>query len=534
MKKLSEEDLDLLEMEVPIEEFKKLKPDEMAEYLRLEQRYRKRLQEENKRLKKLIETKPEQLWLLVDDKYSFYKRKIFGSSSERREFEAGQETPKAVVSTPKEKAKKVLLPSERYPNAPVEVIDIELKVAPACTCCGKAMKDTGMVEESEYLHVIPKQYRVVVQRRHKYACGKCYGTIATAPAPARIKEGSAYSDPMMIDVALTKYCDLVPIERYAAMAAREGFPGIPTNSLIECTHYVAEYVEAAYGCIKQEVSQAKWLHADETTHRMLEGSSKPNWFLWSFSTPKSCYFEYHSTRSGDVASKLLTDTACEFLLSDVYSGYHKAVADTNKVRAQKNLPAILQAYCNAHARRKFVDAEESFPKEATYFIKAYQEIFILERAFLHEPDKPEYREKMRPIFERMRDQASSYLSEVSEKSSLAKAIKYFIGNYDGLTLGLTYTFLPIHNNAAESNLRSSVVGRKTWYGTHSKLGAKTAAIMFSIVQSCKLNQINPREYMKRLIADLHQGKAAYSPAGFATMLVTEAQASSNQQIPAQV
>ncbi len=201
---------------------------------------------------------------------------------------------------------------------------------------------------------------------------------------------------------------------------------------------------------------------------MLERSPKSNWYLWSFSTPTACYFEYHSTRSGDVASDLLKTMVCEFILSDVYSGYHKAVGETNQFRLKKSLPMLKQAFCNAHARRKFVDSEINFPEEAAYFVKTYQKIFLLEREVQLAPDseRQNLRNQMRPYFEEMRQKGYFYLQQVSEKSSLAVAIKYLIKNYDGLTLCLKHTFLPIHNNAAESNLRSSVVGRKTWLGTH--------------------------------------------------------------------
>ncbi|MBN8538371.1 MAG: transposase [Deltaproteobacteria bacterium] len=74
--------------------------------------------------------------------------------------------------------------------------------------------------------------------------------------------------------------------------------------------------------------------------------------------------------------------------------------------------------------------------------------------------------------------------------------------------------VPIDNNAQERLLRSHVVGRKTWYGTHSERGAKTAAILFSLVESCKLNQVNPREYFEQLTKDLLQGKKAYTPDDF--------------------
>ena len=74
-----------------------------------------------------------------------------------------------------------------------------------------------------------------------------------------------------------------------------------------------------------------------------------------------------------------------------------------------------------------------------------------------------------------------------------------------------YIAMPIDNNPQERLLRNPVIGRKTWYGTHSKLGAKTAAILFSLVEACKLNKVNPRDYFKSLVKDLHAGKNAYTP-----------------------
>ena len=92
-----------------------------------------------------------------------------------------------------------------------------------------------------------------------------------------------------------------------------------------------------------------------------------------------------------------------------------------------------------------------------------------------------------------------------------QALSYFLENYEGLTLCLKDPKVPIDNNAQERLLRSHVVGRKTWYGTHSEQGAKTAAILFSIVETCKLNGINPREYFKNLVQDLLAGKNPYTP-----------------------
>src|SRR5580692_2111257 len=95
---------------------------------------------------------------------------------------------------------------------------------------------------------------------------------------------SSYSDEMIVDVALSKYCDLIPIGRYAAMAARGGVKDLPPQSLIELTHSFADFVSGAYARIKQGVLASRVLHADETPHRMLEGSDKKSWYLWGFST----------------------------------------------------------------------------------------------------------------------------------------------------------------------------------------------------------------------------------------------------------
>ena len=249
---------------------------------------------------------------------------------------------------------------------------------------------------------------------------------------------------------------------------------------------------------------------------MLEGSEKKSWYLWGFSNTTASYFEIHSTRSGDVASSILVKSKCEYLASDVYSGYAKAVKEANQIRIPKNLPLIFHVYCNAHARRKFKESEEKFPDESKFFIEQYQEIYQLEaKAKEKPPDKIlEIRLQMRSYFEAIRDRAITTMSQYSSKSSICMAMNYFLKNYEELTLFCKNSELPIDNNPQERLMRSPVIGRKTWYGTHSKRGAKTAAILFSIVESCKLNKVNPREYLKRLIADIHAGKTCYTPSKF--------------------
>lgn len=494
---------------VPRHRLESLSKEELIKFVQLQQNVNEQFKREVDRLAALNE-ELKQKSMLIDDQYVVMKNKLFGKSSEREPYRDIDDAEKPQGP----RKKRVQLPSERYPNAPLIERHVELETLPSCTCCGSEMQDSGMTEDSEFLTVVPAQYIVVRQMRHKYRCGKCHGDVKTAPAPPRIKPGSAYSDEMMVDVAASKFCDLVPIERYATIAGREGLKDLPPQSLIETTHYLADFVKEAYRRLKTEILASTVLHADETPHRMLEGSAKLSWYLWGFSTPETSYFEIRDTRSGDVASGVLVESKCEFLVSDVFSGYQRAVREANKLRT--GLPTIRNVYCNAHARRKFKEAKERFPEEARWFIDKYKLIYRFEdEARGKPPDEiSKLREQMAPIFAEMKSRAMADIAGFSSKSSLAKAMAYFLENYDALTLFVNDSRLPIDNNPQERLMRNPVIGRKTWYGTHSERGAETTAVLFSLIESCKLNHINPREYLKKLVQDLHQGKPAFTPKEF--------------------
>lgn len=459
----------------------------------------------------------EQLRLLMQEQLESLREDLYGVSSER--YKKPVKKPAEAVP-PKPRVKK---PSERYPDIPVREWVVTQDPAPSCPCCSKIMTESGMTEDSEQLTVIPKKYEILRQMRMKYRC-TCQGAVLTVPAPPRIIPGGTYSDEMIVDVALSKYCDLIPIERYAAMAGRGGLVDLPPQSLIEVTHAFADFVSPVYRLIKEGVLSSRVLHADETPHRMLEGSKKKNWFLWGFSTPKHCFLECHDSRSGDVASEVLLKSSCEILLTDVYSGYAKGTRIANEHRQRAGLPRICNAYCNAHSRRYFHNAWSFKDKktgirlypESTFYLDHYHEIYQINGDANGQPPPRvlALRALMKPRFEAMKAKALEELARYSEKSKYSRALKYFLSNYEGLTLFLEDSEVPIDNNSQEGLLRNPVVGRKTWYGTHSERGALTAAILFTLVESCKLNHVNPREYFKRLVESLHAGLTPVTPHEF--------------------
>jgi transposase len=449
----------------------------------------------------------EQKSFLLEEHTINIKHRLFGKSSEK----SAKKSPSNKGS--KEPRKRVLLPSERYPNVDVIEKRVELDVLPTCPCCSKEMKDSGLTEDSEHLTVIPRRFFVVQQRRVKYRCSSCQEGLLTAPAIPRIKSGSSYSDEMVVDVALSKYCDLIPVERYVQMAERSGVTGLPANTLIEGTHNLAEFLAPVYKKIKDEVMSSRVLHADETPHRMLEGDEKSNWYLWGFSTDRASYFEAHDTRSGAVAADIIKESKCEYLVSDVFSGYSRAVSDSNLYRRENALPEIRNIYCNAHARRKFKESSQTFVRESEFFLWCYQRIYHLEKL----KDFKDRRLWQGRYFRAMERWGLRLKSSYSSKSSLVKAIDYLFKNFDELTYFLKHEDLPIDNNSQERLMRNPVVGRKTWYGTHSKKGAATNATLFSLVESCKVNQVNPREYFRDIVKAIHEKRGIFTPGEYKTL-----------------
>ena len=490
----------LLFKSTPLEKFDLLTKDEVVELARGYEDLLDQMQNKYKKLEEKL-LAGEQTSFLLGEQLLNIKSKLFGKSSEKSPQKSHEKEKK------RSSKKRVRLPSERYPNLDIIEKEVTLDQMPVCPCCSAEMSDSGMTEDSEYLTVIPKQYYVVRQKRHKYRCGSCQGAITTAPAIPRIKEGGSFSDEMTIDVAVSKYLELMPIERYASIAKREGIDLAP-NSLIQLTHSLADFVEPVYEDIGKDVFASEVVHADETPHRMLEGDNKSNWYLWGFNNGRSSYFDARDTRSGSVASEYLKDSSCKYLVSDVFSGYKRALSDANKDRSEN---PILELYCNAHARRKFKESEHNFV-ESEFFLHCYRKIYKLQKS-----EFAKNKQWQRLYMRAMLLKAQKLIHSVSSKSSLAKALSYFMKNFEGLVRFTSRSDLPIDNNSQERELRTPVIGRKTWYGTHSKRGARTMSILFSIIQSCKLSNVNPRHYLRDLVKAIHEGCPHFTPNEYSQM-----------------
>ena len=431
-----------------------------------------------------------------------------------------------------EGVKRKQLPSERYPDAMVVETDVPRESPPECPCCGEEMVDSGLKEVSESLSVIPKKYIIVRELRQKSRCKKCHGGMVTVPAPPRIVPGSSYADDFVLDVAVSKYADLIPVERYVSIAEDMGFGGLPPNSLIGLTHHLANFMMVVYERIRDEVRGAEVIYADETPHRMLERGGGKQWYLWGFGSETASFFEIRDTRAGAVAADFLKECTARALVSDAYSGYNKAAREVNEWREENGVEEeLMSIMCNAHARRKYTDLRgtpdyerlEGFRKVVEYVPALYRKIYRLERWGSKEGfDKAKFRKAMGKYFDMIGEHCEKVRGEYSAKSGLATGANYFLNHREGLTACVDDPEIPLDNNHEERELRKPVVGRKTWYGTHSKRGAKTAAVLFSIMGSCRLNRVGCREYLVFVVGEIHAKRPPPTPREYALMKKSQA------------
>ena len=310
---------------------------------------------------------------------------------------------------------------------------------------------------------------------------------------------------MALDVTVSKYADHLPINRYVIQAERLGLKGILPQTLIDQTHYLADSLEPVYERIKSQVQASPILQADETPWKMLEDHDEKKWFLWGFFTEKNTYYEAKNSRSAEQARGFLKDCQAKYLVTDAYGGYPKAAQDLD----------LKHVFCNAHARRYFVEAKDNYP-EAKPMIEYYRDLYQIDQEIREKP--PDEKKAIRqqeslPIFKEMKDYCMAL--HCLPKSSMGKARDYFLNHYDHLTRFLEDGRLPLDNNLSERSLRGPVLGRKNFYGNHSKRGAKTSAILYSIIESCKINKIDPSTYLKKTLHAILNEKSYATPAEFA-------------------
>jgi len=382
----------------------------------------------------------------------------------------------------------------------------------ACTCpdCGGRMARLGE-DVTEVLDYVPGHFQVIRHVRPKFACCAC-DAITQAPAPAMPTPRGRATPATLAHLLVAKYCDHLPLYRQSEIYAREGLE-LDRSTLSDWVGQAAWLLDPVVAAIRRHVFAAEKIHGDDTTVPVLApglGRTKTG-RLWVYvrddrpfcgiAPPAAAYFYSPDRRGEHPASHMATFAG--LLQADGYAGFEALYG------ARRAAPGpITEVACWAHCRRGFFDEWEHrkspVAKEALDRIAA---IYVIEAkaAFAPAAERVALRTETAPLLEAFFAWAEATVAKLSAKSALAIAFRYTITRREALCRFVTDGRLEVDNNIAENAMRIIALGRKNFLFAGSDTGGDRAASIYTIVQTAKLNGVNPEAYLKDTLAKIAHG-----------------------------
>ena len=372
-----------------------------------------------------------------------------------------------------------------------------------CTACGGRLRQIGQ-DVSEQLEYVPAHFKVIRHVRPKLACVSCQ-TIFQAAAPSRPIARGVAGPALLANVLVSKYCDHIPLHRLARIHGRDGVSLDPSTyaGWVEQCHALLDPLVAALG--RYTLASAK-VHADDTPVPVLDpgrGRTKTG-RLWVYvrddrpagsTEPPAAWYRYSPDRKGEHPQDHLKNFR-GILQADAYGGYGKIYA-TGRVD---------EALCWAHARRPFWDLYEnqgrvagSIAEQALQRIAALYAIEAQIRGRPPDVRRIERQARAGPLIDEMHAWLTSLVGRVSAKSELARAIGYSLTRWRALTRYRDDGRIEIDNNAAERALRGVALGRGNYLFMGSDAGGERAAAIYSLVETAKLNGLDPQVYLREVL-----------------------------------
>ena len=385
----------------------------------------------------------------------------------------------------------------------------------ACPACGSQRLRKIGDDEREVLEYVPSHFKVVVHVRSKLSCRDCEA-ISQPPMPSLPIERGRPGPGLLAHVLASKYGDHLPLNRQSDIYAREGVE-LDRSTLADWVGRAAWLMTPIAEAIGEHVRAGQAVHADDTPIPVQDpgrGSTRKGrlWVVvrdertWGSPAPPAAYYRYSIDRKGEHAQALLAP--CRgFLHADAYAGFAN-LYDPDPVTSQARL---LEVACWAHARREIFDehAKTKSPL-ARQALEKIGEIFAIERDINGQGAAARLavrQARSAPLLIALKAYYEACLGRISGKGDLAKAIRYSTNRWEALTRFTTDGRLEMSNNAAERAIRPLTLGRRNWTFLGSDAGGDRAAVFYTIIQTCKLNLINPEAYLADVI-----GRIADHPA----------------------
>ena len=372
-----------------------------------------------------------------------------------------------------------------------------------CSACGGRLRLIGQ-DVSEQLEYVPSHFKVIRHVRPKLACVSCE-TIFQAAAPSRPIARGIAGPGLLAHVMVSKYCDHTPLYRQSGIYARDGVL-IDRSTMagwIDQGNGLLDPLVAALG--RYTLAGAK-VHADDTPVAVLDpgrGRTKIG-RLWVYvrddrpaasRDAPAVWFQYSPDRKGEHPQKHLAHFS-GILQADAYGGWGKLYESGR----------VVEAACWAHARRLWWDLHVSLKRApGTVAEQALQRIaalYAIEADIRGRPPDERRRQRQEralPLLEELHAWLSSMVGRVSAKSEIAAAIGYSLTRWKALTRYVEDGRIEIDNNAAERALRGVSLGRKNYLFMGSDAGGERAAAIYSLVETAKLNGLDPEAYLRDVL-----------------------------------
>ncbi|MCP4450509.1 MAG: IS66 family transposase [Planctomycetes bacterium] len=448
-----------------------------------------------------------------------HKKHRFGSRSESSaqlaleliieelEIEQAAEAPDEDVSTEAE-VKPPRAPRKRKPF-PKDLKRVPKRITPSNTCtdCGGGFKELGadVMEELEY---VPGHYIVTQLIRPRLAC-TCCEKVVQAEMPSRPIPKSFVGPALMAHILCCKYGYHLPLYRQSQMFANEGID-LSGSLLASWVGKSTKLLERLSNAICDHVFGGPAIFMDDTTVKLLEkgngkGKNRPTtarlWVYardeapWASTSPPAVWYQFSTSRGAEHPSKHL-ESYTGFAHADAYAGYNDAYR-TGRIK---------EMACMVHIRREFVKVYDSYKlptaKEA---IDRIARLYEVEKRARHKPPAERValrQEYAKPIFDDLEDWLRTQLNRISGKTPLAKAIRYALTRLPKARPYLDHGVLELDNNTAERAVRPVTLGRKNYLFMGSEAGGKSAAIAYTLIETCKMNKVNPEAWLAWVLAKI--------------------------------
>lgn len=413
-------------------------------------------------------------------------------ASEAPDAEDAAHAPKKRRSTGRRGAK--TLPNDLERMRLLEDLPEEDKV---CRDCSTPMKFIGE-DVREELDYVPASLVIKEHVRPKYACSHCHsGVHSAAPAPQVIPKAMAGVG-LLAHVLVSKYVDHLPLHRQEQQFARHGVD-LSRSTMCDWVTGICDRLVVLRPHLKCGVLDFDLVHSDDTRLLCLDdatGRGKHRAALWLYRSERATLFELRPDRSRDGPSKMLEGWT-GFLVSDAYSGYDELHRSGR----------VVEVGCMAHARRKYFESLPKSPEDASRMLALIQRLYRIEKEAREGGVDAEARgrlrqEKSRPILDAMKKALDDIATRALPRSLLGEAVTYMQNQWTALTRFVDNGRLPIDNMEAERAIRGVAVGRKNWLFAGSFKGGERAALIYSLIETCRQHGVDPHAYFRDVLERL--------------------------------